>query len=415
MLNSLRVAWFLAVRYIRHANRWMTLLVVFVMMLTFLNLVVVTGILVGLVEGSFQTFREQYSGDILLSTLPNKSYIEQSDRLIGMLDSLDPVAAYSPRYAAGGSIEANYKRDFNRANVLPDTAGGEVVGIDPVKERNVTGLPSLVIEGSFLEQGDEDEVVLGANLIKRYIPASTGLETVSGVRPGDKVLVSVNDVTREMTVKGIIQSKTGQVDTRVYLTDTQLRKLIDRYDYNLDEIAVDLVPAASVERVQQTLKDRGADKLALVRTSREAVGDFLDDIQDTFGTLGNVIGAIGLVVASITIFIVIFITAITRQKSIGILKGIGISDAAIEFSYVFLSIFYSVIGMVLGTIVLYTFLVPYFQANPIDFPFSDGILAVTPEGTAFRAGLIGLTTIVAGYVPARIVVGKRALDAILGR
>ena len=43
-----------------------------------------------------------------------------------------------------------------------------------------------------------------------------------------------------------------------------------------------------------------------------------------------------LVVASITIFIVIFINAITRRKFIGILQGIGISGEAIEIdaSYV---------------------------------------------------------------------------------
>jgi ABC-type lipoprotein release transport system permease subunit len=46
-------------------------------------------------------------------------------------------------------------------------------------------------------------------------------------------------------------------------------------------------------------------------------------------------GSIGIVVSAITLFIVIFINAITRRKQIGILKGIGINSFAIEFSYLF--------------------------------------------------------------------------------
>ena len=414
-VNSLRVATLLARRYIRYTNKWMSILVIFVMMLTFLNLVVVTGILVGLIEGSEQTFRKQYSGDVLVSTLPDKSYIEKSDDIIAMINDLETIRAYTPRYAVSGQIEANFQRDVGTTNTLPDTAGGEVVGIDPEREGTVTGLADLIIEGQFLDATDQDQVVLGGNLLDRYLPASTGISTVSDVYPGDKILLSVGDITREMTVKGVLRGKAGQVDQRIYLSSHQLRKLVNRYDYNVDEIAIDVISGVTPSSVKHQLIARGADRNALVRTSSESIGDFLEDIKSTFGLLGNVIGSIGLAVASITIFIVIFIMAITRQKSIGILKGIGINDLAIELSYVFLSLFYSIIGVTLGLFLIYFVLVPYFQANPIDFPFSDGILAVNTASTTIRTILILITTLIAGYLPAKLVVRKKALDAILGR
>src|SRR5690606_36782522 len=103
--------------------------------------------------------------------------------------------------------------------------------------------------------------------------------------------------------------------------------------------------------------------------------------------------SIGLAVAAITIFIVIFINAITRRKFIGILKDIGINGKAIEISYIFQSIFYAVVGSAIGLLLLYGLLSPAIAANPIDFPFSDGIL-VSPLGeTLARIGLLIFVTV----------------------
>ena len=55
------------------------------------------------------------------------------------------------------------------------------------------------------------------------------------------------------------------------------------------------------------------------------------------------------------------------------------------------------------------------MAHPIDFPFSDGILVAPISGTIFRISLLMITTIIAGFIPARLVVRKNTLDSILGR
>lgn len=87
----------------------------------------------------------------------------------------------------------------------------------------------------------------------------------------------------------------------------------------------------------------------------------------------------------------------------------------IELSYIFQSVFYAIIGSTVGLIVVYTFLVPYFLANPINFPFSDGILVAPLGETLIRMALLILSTIIAGYVPSRMIVQKNTLDSILGR
>jgi ABC-type lipoprotein release transport system permease subunit len=216
-------------------------------------------------------------------------------------------------------------------------------------------------------------------------------------------------------VKGIVKGKVDQVDFRVFMPATTLRNLIGRTDYNVDEVSIQLKPGVDPLVVKNFLVKDGVGQYAKVQTWEESLPKFLLDIRDTFGLLGNVIGSIGLVAASITIFIVIFVNAITRRKFIGILKGIGIEATAIEFSYVLQSFFYAVVGIGIGLLILYGFMVPYIASHPIKFPFSDGILVAEIPNTINRALILLFATLVAGYIPARIVVKQNTLDAILGR
>jgi ABC-type lipoprotein release transport system permease subunit len=386
------------------------------MTLTFLNLVMVSGILVGLIQGSSDAFRHQYSGDVFISKLVGKNYIERSNDVIETIKTLPGVSEYSARYIEAGRVEANYLTRVNDTTQAADTVGSEFTGINPEEEDKTTGLSSKVIAGEYLNKNDSGSILIGSQLLEQYSTVSfAGLDTISNVVPGSKVRITVNGATKEFTVKGVVKSKVNNVGLRVFFVDTELRKLLGRTDYNVDEIAVKLKPGVDSSQITATLKATGLDQYALIRTSEESQGTFLEQIKTTFGILGNVIGSISLVVASITVFIVIFITAITRRKFIGILKGIGISGGAIELSYILLSLFYAVIGILIGAIILYGFAKPFFTTHPIDFPFSDGILVADYAGTAIRSFLILIATIIAGYIPARIIVKKNTLDAILGR
>ena len=198
------------------------------------------------------------------------------------------------------------------------------------------------------------------------------------------------------------------------MVDSEAKNLIGDGG-NYGQIALKLNDGADVVAVKQKLILSGVDKSGKVQTYVDAQPKFLKDIINTFNLLGNVLSSIGLVVASITIFIVIFINALTRRKFIGILKGIGISGQAIEVSYIFQSIFYALLGSGVGLVLVYGLLVPLFLAHPIDFPFSDGILVAPLDQTIVRMGLLVLATLIAGYIPARMIVRKNTLDSILGR
>ncbi|MEY2641160.1 MAG: hypothetical protein RL150_553 [Candidatus Parcubacteria bacterium] len=412
---TFRIAWFLAVRQIRRSTRWSTLLIIAVMMLTFLNLVVVSGLLVGLPVGAVAVLREHYTSDVIITTLREKSYIEESSTIVQTADALPEVQGISPRYVEASTVEANYKTR-TRTNDLPEQVGTLLVGINPQAEADVTGLDTLVVEGSYLTPTDFDQVMLGSLLLDQYLPIDTpGFLTLRDVGIGSRVKLKVNGVEREVTVKGIVASKADEVDRRIFMVDSQVRQLIGREDFNVDEIAIKLTGPVYASSTKEALLKNGFDQYAKVQTYEDAQPKFLDDIKKTFSLLGGIISSIGLAVAAITVFIVIFINAITRRKYIGIMKAIGIEARAIELSYVLQSLFYAAVGSVFGLLLVYGVLVPYFDAYPIQFPFSDGILVAPILGTLIRICLLVLTTAIAGYVPARIIVSKNTLDSVLGR
>jgi putative ABC transport system permease protein len=386
------------------------------MVLTFLNLVVVSGILVGLIQGAVDAVRTHYISDIIISTPNNKNYVENSPAVVAILKNDPRIANFSPRYLKSGTVEANYKARIKETDKT-DIAGATFAGIDPIAEDKVADISRFIVEGSFLVPTDYDQVVIGSYLLKRYMPVdSPGFATLSSdVRPGTKIRITIGDVRREVIVKGIIKSKLDEINMRIFMVDSQFRSLVGRGDFNVNEISIKLKPGYDPIVVRDSLISSGISRVAKVQTFEDAEPKFIKDMIKTFGILGNIFSSIGLIVAAITIFIVIFINAITRRKFIGILKGIGINGEAIEISYVMQSFFYAITGSIIGLIIVYGFLQPFIAAHPIDFPFSDGILVAPINSTLFRVALLIFSTIIAGYIPARMIVKKNTLDSILGR
>jgi ABC-type lipoprotein release transport system permease subunit len=411
------VGWFLAIRQIKGSNKSTTFLIIFIMMLTFLNLVVVSGILVGLIEGGRVANKKQYSGDVIVTTLAGENNIKRTNEIESTLIQMDGVQNISTRYISSGQVEANYKtrRDFSTPK---DIAGTQVTGINIKDEEALSGISNYIDEGSFLNENESGYIVLGKNLLRRYSEDFGDVfASIEGTYPGDEVKVTVGKNTKTFIVKGIVSSKVNQVSLRAFITKEDFLRLVDRADLNANEIAIRIDPnsTTTADGTKANLINAGFVTDGKIQTAVEATPEFLNQIRIAFALLGNVIGLIGIVVASITIFIVVFINAVTRRKYIGIMKGIGISEKAIEISYIIQSMFYALIGGLIGLLITFALLIPFFDAYPLNFPFSDGILVAPIGETMFKFGLLLLVTLLAGYIPARNIVKKNTLDSILGR
>lgn len=415
-LTSFKVGFFLAIRQIRRTSKWTNALVICVMTLTFLNLIVVNGILVGLIEGAVEAIKTHYIGDVFITSLREKNHIEQAPNIIAYAKNIPAIENISTRYLTNGKIEVDYKIQKKRPTDKGEEVATTFAGIDPDAEQKVSNLANLLIEGEYLEPDDYDKVLVGGMLLRKYLDFdSPSFPVLKNVEIGSKIRVTVGENSREVIVKGIVKSKVDEIDRRVFFTDTQLRNLIGKPDYGPGEISMRIAPGTDPNSVKALLVNEGFDRLATIQTQDEAEPKFIKDMKKTFSMLGTAISSIGLIVAAITIFIVIFINAITRRKFIGILKGIGIRATAIEWAYIFQAIIYAILGTTIGVAIVFGFLKPYIDANPINFPFADGILVATAVDTAIRVVVLMIATLIAGYIPVRLITKQNTLDAILNR
>lgn len=384
-------------------------------MFTFLNLIAVSGILVGLIAGAEEAVREDSLGDIIITAQDDEDRILETETIVRELKAYPEIQAYSVRYRGNAVLEANYKerRDLKGER---DEASITVTGIDPHLEDAMTHLSDVIIEGEYLDPDEEGYILLGAYYIEQYAQQFGDIfDTVEDVHPGDTVRVTSGNTSKEFIVKGIIQSKVDEVTLNTYIPEKEFRRFFNRLDRNADQIVVRLSNPEDNANIKKSLVGSGLDSLAKIQTYEEGVPKFLTDIKNTFDLLGTFIGSIGIVVASITIFIIIFINALSRRRHIGILKGIGVKRSAIEIAYVLQAAFYALTGSLIGAFITYVVLIPYFRENPINFPFSDGILVADPETTFWKFVILFIITLVAGFLPAWMIVRQNTLNSILGR
>jgi len=414
-MRTLRIGLLLGFRQIQRASFWTTFLIIFVMMLTFLNLIAVSGVLVGLIVGAERAVREGVTGDIIISPLSEEDYILNTQSILREIGTYPEVTNYTVRYTGGGQIEGNYKERRNLKGDA-DIIGVRVTGIDVEAEDKTTNLSKYVVEGEYLDPNEEGQILIGVYYLSQYaLKYGDIFDSITDVNPGDTVRLTVGEISKEFNVKGILEGKVDEINLNTYIPEREFRRLFGRIDQNANIIAVKITKPKENEKVKNILVESGMDKYAKIQTFEEGLPKFLSDIKNTFNLLGTFIGSIGLVVASITIFIIIFINALSRRRNIGILKGIGISQKSIEIAYVLQAAFYALAGSALGALVTYALLIPYFDANPIQFPFSDGILVAEPTATFFKFVTLFITTLIAGYLPAWLITRQNTLNSILGR
>jgi ABC-type lipoprotein release transport system permease subunit len=420
--RAIRVGWFLAWRQLRRSGKGTTVLIIFIMTLTFLNLVVVSGLLVGLISGSFQQFRQGYAGEIIITSAPGRNYIENSPALIGFLRSHPSVDALVARHSVGATILGTLS-DLPQKNERRNQIGARLTGLNVEDEESVTRFSRFIMEGEMLQPDEWGYMLIGKNMLKKYSAFADanipGLDLLEGVDVGSRVRATIalqdgGAIQKDFIVKGIVDSKVDEISTRFFVLDQELKQLLPVNQEQVQEIAIKAADADVPGLITDIANFQGNNQ-ARVQTYQEAIPSFLRDIETTMGVLGSALSSFALVVAAITVFIVVFINAVTKRKFIGIMKGIGISPLAVQFSYTVQAMFYGIVGSAIGLLLTFGFLRPYFDANPINFPFSDGILAVTASGAGIRVAILLVVTLFAGYIPATLIVRKNTLDSILGR
>ncbi|MBN1690102.1 MAG: ABC transporter permease [Dehalococcoidia bacterium] len=410
--DDFQAALFLFYKYVTRGNKGTVVLTVLVATLAFIQINLISGILSGAVGLIYDQTKNNYVGNIVIQ--PGKdqwgnkeAYITQVDLLKRKINAIPGIIGCSSRYTTGSVIE--YDPDKTGKDIR--TISWPVKSINPDDEKRISELHNYMLAGQYLDESDRDQIILGREVSGGY-GASLEVQSLKGVNIGDEVTVFYhNGVTRKYTVKGIYATVFPLADMTVFVTQKEMESVLALRD-RASEIIIRTDEAYPEAYYIQELRRAGVE-LQDIRPWQDFIGLVLGIVQ-SFDIIKKIILFIGLIVAGVTIFIVIFIAVTSRRKQIGIMKAIGMKEGIIVTSYIMLALFYAVTGIVVGIAAIEFVATPYFIAHPFNFPMGKvSLLIVRSEFVTSIVSMI-VVSIIAGFIPSWRVSRENIIKAIWG-
>ncbi|HOW15461.1 FtsX-like permease family protein [Methanosarcina sp.] len=401
MLEKAKVSFFLASRSITRGNKGITIFTVFVLTLIFVQLVLFSSILAGVTLKFNELMVNYQTGNVVVEPKEEERYIEDASALQKKIESLPEVVGTSARLKTTGNFQYKEKE-----------IGGTVYGIDPAEETFVTGLEGAVISGEFLSRPDRGEIILGREVSGGF-DALMESRSLGGVDVGDTVELTISGKTREFRVKGIYTTLFFMADAGAYISRADMEDMLDIEGRDLaQEIAVKTTAGTDEYETRTSLLSLGIKEN--IRTWHEFAG-ILRLIENTLGLVRNIMNAIGLLIAFVIIFVVIYVNIVNKKRQIGVQKAIGIEQNVIVASFVLQAMLYAGTGIIFGYAFMRFGLVPYTVSHPIQVPLGAMSLRLDDAEAVNRAVLLFLASIVGSVIPAYKLAQKDLLDLIWGK
>jgi len=413
-MGNLKLALFLAFKSIIKGNRWALVLIILVMSLSFANLLLTPSILSGVTNTLNRQQMDTLYGNIVVDPPPTEHYLSDVSLIEKQIEQIPGVTGVSAHLNSSAFIEYRWKEKDSPSD-KGKSGTWSVIGIDPAREAKVTTIHEHIFQGSYLDSNDQDAIVLGVEIAGGDRAQTAEFLTLQGVQVGDEVrLTYPNGVQREYRVKGIFQAKEmTQADRLAFVTIQEMASVLGRQVYNdpASQILVRTGQGVTENQIIQEISSLGID--AEVRSWSE-YGGAMGGIASSFDVIASLISTIGLVVAGIVMFIVIYINVINKRRQIGILRAIGIKRDVIIGSYLTQAIFYAILGIVFGGLIFGYGIQPYFELHPLDLPVGQVSLAVRTLTISSAVLGILIAAVLAGLIPVISITRQRIIQAIWG-
>ncbi len=402
--NDWRASSYIAYKSIVRGNRSTTVLMVLILTLSFINMLFISGLMNGFGGMIPQMFINDVSSDIAISPQEKpdvKQFISNQTYLRSQIATIPGVLGTTRRYSLAGSVAF----DKDKSGLYKSLSAG-IVGVDPAKDSQIMGDYAVMRAGVFLTDSDTDQIVMSSALAGGY--GDVAPSDLGGVKVGDKVQVTYsNGFVREYTVKGIYRDNMNILAS--YITSREAESVLGTYD-SASKILV------KVDLERQPLAGYVQDVKMLgpnlkVQTYEDTLGGYAG-IFRAINLVALIVSVISVLVAAVTIFILIYVNALNKRRQIGIFRAIGVKQSIIIYSYAMQALFYVLVSVVLGSLVVFGALYPYFSAHPINADIGFISLLFTAPGIASSVASFIIAGMLSGYIPSRIVARQDIISAI---
>lgn len=402
MFSNIKLSIFLAIKTILRGDKGSLILTVLIMLVVFLNLLFVDAVFKGIaVTMDNGKINYQY-GEVIIEPQAGDRYIKNTNDVIDAIKDFYYVKSVTAHLRTGATLK-NDKYNDGR-DVAQFEAG--VIGIDEAVENDSIDLKSSIIEGRYLESGDYGKALLGADMAGGY-GSSVFPDDLEGVRTGDTITAEYNnDISRDYEIVGIYRTKNFDVDSKMVVLQDDLNSVLGTSNESSEII---------VRLSDRDLSKQAMEDFAKINLGNYEISDWNEKlafgrtINKSFDMIGSILRVIGSLVAGLVIFIIIFVDIVNRRKQIGILKAIGIPESAIMYSYVIRGMFYTILGIVFGFLLMSFGVIGFFKSHPIDFPMGDMVPVIKREALRMSVILFVVAGLIGSFIPAIKEVRKKIL------
>lgn len=401
MKYQIRLPFYLAWQYIRRGKKWAIVLTLFLLAAAFINLLFVSALFNGITDGSNKQVINTISGNIYITPKDGRDFITNTGDAVKKINRVAGVEGVDAQTQVQGRLKYN-----------GITTTWQIVATNPDSAKSVLNIANNMAEGSYLNANDTDQIIIG-----RQIAGGEGVAndafSFKGAKVGDKVLLITDTGAKAYTIKGVFDTKFITSDLRAFITEKSYKNLSP---LNNKDVSTTIVVKTNSKYTQDEMlaKIRALNLDGNVYGWQEAAG-LMKSVSESFVSINVIVSFVGVMIAAITVFIVIYIDILNKRRQIGILRAIGIRSYIIVASYVVLSAVYALGGVLVGSMIFYFGLVPYYQAHPFELPITNAVLLIKFPDYIARTEAIFWVSVFSGLVPSLIVTKAKMLDAILGK
>jgi putative ABC transport system permease protein len=412
-MGNLKLALFLAYKSILKGSRWTLILVILVVSLSFSNLILTPSIMNGVADSINQEQINTLFGNIIIDPQSEKNYLDNVSQIEDEVARIPGITGVAPHLNSNASFEYNWQQSDSSPE--KNTSGTwSVIGIYPEKETRVTTIHKSLISGDYLSPEDTNKIVLGVEIAGGDQADNKDFLTLGGVKVGQTIrLTFPNNIQRDYQVKGIFKARGGGASNLAFVTSREMASVFSPSitTENANQILIRTQPGTDQAKLIAQLKTLGID--GQVR-SWEDYGGGIGGIISSFGIVASLIGGIGLLVAGVVMFIVIYINVANRKRQIGILRAIGINRKVVLISYLTQALLYAAAGIIFGGLIFGYIIKPFFDSHPIDLPI--GLVSLAIDMSTIRNAILGLfvAAVLAGIIPVLNITRHSIIKAIWG-
>jgi ABC-type lipoprotein release transport system permease subunit len=283
--------------------------------------------------------------------------VEDSEKVVQIAMSHPQVLMASKRINTGGMIN-------NRGESYPVT----ITGIEPSAEAPISLIAENITSGRFLQDGDEDLIVIGRGLADALQVDLGDRITLTGKRKNESMrqrtmtVVGIFDLGLREAEKGMVFISLSEAQSLFNLRDQETEVTISTYMVgNENQVISDL---------QSELRDYEVDSWETLKPEfRQTM-----EVKSQFTTI---FGLVVVMIACIGILNLMLMAVYERTREMGVLAALGMKGRQVMALFLLEGAMIGVVGAVVGCTLGWLVLLAINQAGGLDFSFASGMGEVT--------------------------------------